>query len=183
MADLKTTLHELMQCIPSDYETPGNVASSSTENVSTFQKIIQDFLNNEDDTLEPEKTTGGGLRALQGNLISNNKRTEKIKGISTTIVSEGKTLAQYIAEKDLTLYLPVLLKEGVDPNFVDDLNGTPSNEKLPPILLAAKHGHASILKEFKSHNDDIRKISSISSVNDIKTNISRSNIIILNQID
>ena len=133
MGDLKTTLHELLQCMLSDSETADNAGSSSTENVSKFQKILQDFLNNEDDTLEPEKTTGGGLRALQGNLISNNKRTEKIKGISTTIVSEGKTLAQYIAEKDLTLYLPVLLKEGVDPNFVDNSNRKRNWDPLPPL--------------------------------------------------
>ena len=171
MGDLKATLHELLQCMLSDFETADNVASSSTDNQTKFQEILQDFLKNEDDILEPEKITGGGMRALQGNLdkVIHNKRPEKIKGISTTIVSEGKTLAQYIAEKDLALYLPVLLKEGVNPNFVDDSKCTPFNEKLPPILLAAKHGNASILKEFKRHNDEyIRQISSLSSVNELQ---------------
>ena len=168
MDDIKATLQELMQCLPCASDSVGNTDGSSSDHVSKFTEILQDLLNNEDDTLELEKITDRGIRGLQGNLKSNNKRTEKIKGISTTIVSEDKTLVQYIAEKDLSLYLPVLLNEGVNPNSVDESNSTHSNEKLPPILLAAKCGHASILEVFKRYNDDIEKIPAFSSVNELQ---------------
>ena len=163
MGDIKATLQELIQCMSCDSESASNTAGSSSDPVSKFAEILQDFLNDEDDTLEPEKTTGGGLGGLKSGLISNNKRTDKMKSISTTIVLKDKTLVQYIAEKDLSLYLPLLLNEGIDPNFVDE-----SNERLPPILLAAKYGHASILEVFKRHNDDITKIPTFSPVNELQ---------------
>ena len=168
MGDIKAKLQELIQCITCDSEGAVNTDGGSSDPVGKFTEILQDFLNHEDDTMEPERATGGGLGALKCNLESNNKRTKKIKGISTTIVSEDKTLVQYIAENDLSLYLPILLNEGVDPNFVDESNCTHSNERLPPILLAAKYGHASILEVFKRHNDDIKKIPGFSAVNELR---------------
>ena len=72
---------------------------------------------------------------------------------------------QLVAERGIAQCASKLLEEGVDPNYPIDVdrregnNNNKSSDKedydrdLPPVLLAAKHGHWSVLEAFKDHND------------------------------
>ena len=148
--------------------------SSDTPDVGNFALILDNYLDDASNKQaeisrgtknETFKGAEGLLATLKERCLS--PRQNKIDMITKHLPSNDKTLMQLIAEKGLDQFATKLLKEGVDPNLSIGRNeANDDDQALPPVLLAAKHGHWKVLEAFKQHIDDIDASTSMLVINE-----------------
>ena len=145
--------------------------------MTQFKSLLEKFLSDDSNSAGRENPGQGdgndqqslkrGLKGLSSGLNKILTKAEvmekKVFNLSTSKVSpsENITLMQYVAENGLADFLPILLDEGLDPNYPKKLEENDNEGLLPPVLLAAKNGHSEIIKKFKQHNYNINASASL----------------------